>query len=70
MLNYIKNQKAFNEDVINKLHLITVLFDQIKEVSMSRIDESEIVIVQLVNAVDKVNKLQLYRSVRNIRLRA
>ncbi|MFJ7969871.1 methyl-accepting chemotaxis protein [Psychrobacillus sp. NPDC096389] len=54
LLNSIKNQKVSNEDVINKFHITTVLFDQTKEVLMNHIDESEVVTVKLLDAVDKV----------------
>lgn len=55
---------------INEFHLTTFLFDQTKEVLMNHIDESEIVTVKLVDTIDKVKKIHLYRSVSNIHLRA
>lgn len=54
LLNFIKNQKTSNEDVINKFKTTTTLFDDTNKILMNHIDESEVVTVKLLQAVDKV----------------
>ncbi|MFJ7951607.1 methyl-accepting chemotaxis protein [Lysinibacillus sp. NPDC096418] len=54
LLNYIKSQKISNEDVINKFKITTTLFDETNKVLTHHIDESELVTIQLLAAVEKV----------------
>ncbi|WP_313894253.1 methyl-accepting chemotaxis protein [Psychrobacillus sp.] len=54
LLNFIKSQKTSNEDVINKFKATTTLFDETNKILMNHIDESEVVTVKLLQAVDKV----------------
>lgn len=54
LLDYIKNQKVSNEDVMNKFKTTTTLFDETNKVLKNHIDESEIVTMKLLEAVDKV----------------
>lgn len=54
LLTDIKSQKTSNEDVINKFHTTTVLFDETNEVLQNHIDEAEVVTAKLLEAVDKV----------------
>nr|WP_144510276.1 methyl-accepting chemotaxis protein [Bacillus sp. FJAT-22090] len=56
LLNYIKNQKVSNEDVINKFQTTTALFDDTNQVLINHIDESEVVTVKLLDAIDKVKE--------------
>lgn len=58
LLNFIKHQKVSNEDVINKFHKTTELFDETNDVLMNHIDESEVVTIKLLEAVDKVKGFQ------------
>lgn len=54
LLYNIKNQKTSNEEVINNFKTTTSLFDETNKVLMNHIDESEIVTVKLLQAVEKV----------------
>ncbi|MGE8001022.1 methyl-accepting chemotaxis protein [Lysinibacillus sp. NPDC093190] len=54
LLDYIKNQKISNEDVMNKFNTTTILFDETNKVLTDHIDESEVVTQKLLEAVDKV----------------
>ncbi|MEG0260368.1 MAG: methyl-accepting chemotaxis protein [Lysinibacillus sp.] len=54
LLNYIKSQKVSNEDVIDKFKTTTTLFDETNKILTNHIDESELVTIQLLAAVEKV----------------
>ena len=54
LLHFIKHRKVSNEDVINKFQKTTDLFDETNDVLMNHIDESEVVTIKLLEAVDKV----------------
>lgn len=58
LLNFIKHQKVSSEDVIQKFQKTTELFDETNDVLMNHIDESEVVTVKLIEAVDKVKGFQ------------
>lgn len=58
LLNFIKHQKVSSEDVIQKFQKTTELFDETNDVLMNHIDESEVVTVKLIEAVDKVKGIQ------------
>ncbi|MEK5230472.1 methyl-accepting chemotaxis protein [Lysinibacillus sp. FSL K6-0232] len=54
LLDYIKDQKLSNEDVMHKFKTTTALFDETNRVLTSHIDESEIVTKKLLEAVEQV----------------
>ena len=59
LLNYIKSQKISNEDVIDKFKTTTTLFDETNKVLTNHIDESELVTIQLLAAVEKVKSFPI-----------
>ncbi|MBK3495748.1 chemotaxis protein [Viridibacillus sp. YIM B01967] len=59
LLNNIKNQKTSNEEVINNFKTTTSLFDETNKVLINHIDESEIVTVKLLQAVEKVKSFPI-----------
>ena len=54
LLGYAKNQKVSNEDVIDKFKTTTTLFVETNKVLTNHIDESEVVTIKLLEAVEKV----------------
>lgn len=59
LLNLIANQKTSNEDVLNNFKRSTAIFDETNTILTQHIEESDVVTVKLLDAVDKVKKFTL-----------
>ncbi|MGN7477449.1 methyl-accepting chemotaxis protein [Solibacillus silvestris] len=56
LLSLIKNQKLSNEDVLNNFKRSTSIFDETNTVLQEHIEESDVVTVKLLDALEKVKK--------------
>lgn len=56
LLNSIESQKMSSEDIIKNFTITTNMFDEVKSVIISHIDEADIVSQKLLTGVNKVNE--------------